>query len=56
MINETPIKEQWDYVGKERLPEDEPIMVNRDVYGVWINPYTKEKMLIIIEDRSKKRI
>ena len=48
-------KEQWDYVGKELLPKEENILAYRDVYGVWINPFTEERKLILIEDKGADR-
>ena len=51
----TMAKEQWDYVGKYYLPDSEPIAMYKDIYGVWINPFTKKKRLILIQDKSGQR-
>lgn len=48
-------KEQWDYIGKEYLPVEEPIIANRDVYAMWINPFTEERKLLLIKDNSTYR-
>ena len=46
-------KIQWDYIGKEYLPVEELQMAYRDVYALWINPFTEEKKLILIEKRGR---
>ena len=48
-------KEQWDYIGKEYLPEDVAIILNRDIYALWINPFTAERKLIMLTDNSEFR-
>ena len=47
------VKEQWDYVGKVHKPDDEPVFLYKDVYGFWINPFTGESKLILIEKRGR---
>jgi hypothetical protein len=42
------VKEQWDYIGLDYLPDTEPVMMYRDTYALWMNPFTGEKKHILV--------